>query len=354
MGLSYQEGFPIGKSPMFSEATVDFTQQLPFPGKLKAQKKTAQALSQMEAVRFESIRRSVVFKVRDLYAQLYALDKENRYLSAAHKLLKLISDATAARYSTGQLDQEAVVKSQLALSRLTERRDDVGAERKILVSKLNGILDRPGDQPLGEVVSLPDVQQFVQPDDTAVKEVPDVKIQMANIAAAQSRIVSAKKDVWPDFLVGLGAGAQTNPVDNKIMPMAMLQFGITLPIWQSAKQRPLIQAANEDLNSAQATLRESEAATRSTFVSLAVRQRRNQRQIHLYREAILPQTQAAMDAARFAYMEGSGDFSTLIEDFNLWLESRIELARRESDLYSAWAEMESLSPSTAQSKGAVK
>jgi len=34
----------------------------------------------------------------------------------------------------------------------------------------------------------------------------------------------------------------------------------------------------------------------------------------------------------------------VIEDFNLWLDARVELARRESSRFATWAELETLLP----------
>jgi outer membrane protein TolC len=56
----------------------------------------------------------------------------------------------------------------------------------------------------------------------------------------------------------------------------------------------------------------------------------------------MPQTSAAFDAARSSYLAGRGDFSAVVEDFNLWLEARVQLARREADRFAAWAEIQSL------------
>ena len=56
----------------------------------------------------------------------------------------------------------------------------------------------------------------------------------------------------------------------------------------------------------------------------------------------MPQTSAAVDAARSAYLAGRGDFSTVVEDFELWLEARTELARREADRFATWAELEAV------------
>jgi outer membrane protein TolC len=75
---------------------------------------------------------------------------------------------------------------------------------------------------------------------------------------------------------------------------------------------------------------------------LAAEWRRANRQIDLYRQAIVPQSSAAVDAARAAYLVGRGDFLTVVDDFNRWLDARVELARREADRFATWAEVQAL------------
>jgi hypothetical protein len=51
---------------------------------------------------------------------------------------------------------------------------------------------------------------------------------------------------------------------------------------------------------------------------------------------------AAVDAARAAYLVGRGDFLTVVDDFDRWLDARVELARRDADRFTTWAEVEAL------------
>jgi outer membrane protein TolC len=71
-----------------------------------------------------------------------------------------------------------------------------------------------------------------------------------------------------------------------------------------------------------------------------------------YREGIVPETSAALDAARAAYLGGRGTFSTVIEDFNLWLEARVALARREADRFIARVGFERLTGAGVTRPGA--
>ena len=124
--------------------------------------------------------------------------------------------------------------------------------------------------------------------------------------------------------------------------MLTLRLGVELPFWRRQKQEPRIRAAEADLETARHELRDAEAEVRAQAARLASDWSQADRQVARYREGILPQSSATLDAARSSYLAGRGDFTTLIEDFNLWLEARDQLARREADRYAAWAGLEAL------------
>ncbi len=330
-------------NPEFSQAALEFSQALPFPGKRGRMRDAMSAEADMAAAELFTAERKLVADVRTAYSGLYALDREIDNLDASADLLKMISLTASARYEAGESDQEAVLKAQLAVFRLMERRESLVAERAIMAAELNRLLDRQDDSVLATAAGLPDVPS-IKADEAWITDAPDVAARQAAIAAAQARLESAKRDVYPDFLVGVGGGIERNVMDGTQMPMAMIRFGVGLPIWQGSKQRPLIRAAEHDRRSAEEERRDAVAETRATLARLGAERQRAERQIVLYREGVIPQTHAALDAARAEYIAGRGDFSTVIEDFNMWLESRVELARLESERYSAWARTEALRP----------
>ena len=92
-----------------------------------------------------------------------------------------------------------------------------------------------------------------------------------------------------------------------------------------------------------ADLRAEEAATRGEAATLVARWRRDEAQVVLYREGIVPQSALALQAALASYRAGRGDFSMVIEDFRMWLEARALLAAREADRFATWAEVRYLS-----------
>ena len=321
-----------------STATLEYRQDLPYPGKRKARREAAEASAAVRAMELEAARRTVAEQVRSLYGRIYALDQERTALDAAADLMALLQSTVSSRYSSGGASQEEVLKAQLESSRISERLADLEADRSAMVAGLNRLLDRPGESGLGRTRTLPEVTWPDKPlEQLALADSADVASKRAAVEEAARRVREAELDLRPDFSVGVGGG-----VDRMLEPVAMFRFGVGLPVWLSKKQRPLLHAAQRELDAAKEDLRDAEAFARSQSASLVARWKRDQGQIRKYRDAIIPQSNAALDAARYSYASGRGDFRSVIEDFNSWLEAMTQSARREADRFVTWAEVQTL------------
>lgn len=339
-GMIQNADFPnytIGTEDM-SMAGFEVRQPLPYPGKLRARVEAARAETALREAEAVDLERRIAAEVRSLYARVYALDRERQALSAARELVELMSATASARYSSGQTEQEALIKAQLQVTRLEEQLDDLAADRQARVAELNRWLDRPGDSPLGDVASLPAVTAPpASLDALAVDRSSRVRVARTAVEAAERRLATARLDVKPDFSPSAGLAYR-----GALGPVLTLRVGVDLPFRKSQRQEPMIRAAEAELEMARQELRDAEAMVRSEASSKAADWSKADRQILRYREGILPQTSTALDAARSSYLAGRGDFSTLVEDFNLWLEARVQLARREADRFAAWAALEAL------------
>jgi outer membrane protein TolC len=343
------DDYTVGSVDM-SMLSVEVRQDLLWPGKRTAARDRATAQAEVEAARLELARRTLVAQVRVVYARLYAADRERQALVAADELLDMLAETVAARYAAGEAEQEAVIKAQLQGSRVAERLDDLLAERSSMVAGLNRLLDQPGGEPLGEVVSLPPAT-FPEGSwwELAESNAPDVEVAARAVEEAELRLEVARIEAKPNLSAGAGLGYRGD-----LDPALILRFGVEIPFWREEKQKPAIRAAEQELAMAAAELRDTVALARAEAARLVAERERADRQILRYREAIVPQTSAAVDTARASYLAGRGDFSTVVEDFELWLEARTELARRESDRFTVWAELEALVAPTPAGEGEAK
>jgi len=342
-------GFPkftVGTDEM-SMIGPEVRQGLLYPGKREARRQAARAETEIRGAELDLLQRMVAAQVRTLYARLYALDRERQSLEAARELLEMLSATVAARYGAGQAEQEAVIKAQLEVSRLGERLDDLSADRKTLVAALNRLRDLPGEAPLGSVPVLPPAAFPASSlEELVLANSAEVASKQAAVSAAARRLDVAKLELKPNLSAGAALGLR-----GSFDPAVTLRFGLEWPLWRKQKQEPMIHAAEHELAMAQADLRDAQAAARSEAARLAAEWQRSERQIQRYQQAIVPQTSAAIDAARSSYLAGRGDFLTVVDDFNRWLDARVQLASREAERFSTWAEVEALiaSPTGSQS-----
>lgn len=339
--FTLEENVSSLSSPNFIKGEMMLKQELPFPGKRSTLGKSAGAESEMEFANLVYTNRQITKDVRTIYAELYSIDSELDALKLAQELLKMLEATAAVRYSTGEGDQESQIKAQLEQSRLLEKVTDINAKRKEMSSELNRLLGRQGNHSIGKVVALPIVsltqQDLEKSQQLALANAPSVLLKTYAVKAAKYKVESADLDFRPDFFIGAGIG-----YDNDYEPMALLSFGITLPIWQNVKQKPLKRAADLKVDESAKLLEEAKLAVSSEITNLIARWNRDQKQVVIYKDAIIPQTSAALNSARASYLSGRADFSVVIEDYNLWLDARTQLARREADRYVTWAGFDAL------------
>jgi len=170
-----------------------------------------------------------------------------------------------------------------------------------------------------------------------VENSPEVAVRRAEVLASERRLRVARLERGPDLLAGAGVGFRGGRD-----PVVTLRLGMDLPIWGAQRQLPMIRAAEQDLEASRQSLRDAEAGARAEAARLAADWQRAGRQVTRYTQAIEPQASLALDAARAAYTTGRGDFSTVVEDFDLWLEARTGRARREAERFTTWAELQAL------------
>lgn len=324
--------YTVGEEDM-SMAGVEVRQAIPYPGKRPARREAARAETALREAELQAVARQIAGEVRILYARLYAVDQETATLGAARELLDLISATAASRYATGEAEQEALLKAQLAITRLEGQRDDLELERHDVVAELNRWLDRTGEAHVGTVSALPQVELPAQPlEELAVARSAEVAMARAAVSLAEKKLAAVRLDVKPDFTPTAGLASR-----GSLGAVLTLRFGVEVPLWKSNKQLETIRAAEAEAEAARREVDDAAAVARAEAVHMEAEWIRAERQLLRYREGILPQTSAVFDAARASYLTGGGDFSTVVEDFALWVEARAELARLEADRYIAWA-----------------
>lgn len=283
----------------------------------------------------------LIMALRTEYGRLYAVDRERSILGDSEELARLLVETATARYVSGGTDQATVLRAQLEHTRLSERATDLDAERREVVITINRLMNQPPETPLGEVRELPEPPALGGTlsglADVAAARAPNVSIRQADVAAAASRVELAREELRPNFTVG-GSLFWQGGLDRVVA----VTLGVEWPWRKDRKQRPLVAAAEQELEAARLDMADASAGMRAEGARLVAEISRAEEQIVRYRSGLLPQSSAALDAARASYLGGRGDFASVLDEFRRWIEIRVELARREASRFQARAELDVL------------
>ena len=349
-------GFPkwtIGSDPM-SMIGVSVRQPLLTKERKSARRASAEADVGLRRAEAGLSASGLSTAVRTTYAELYAVDRERAILDDTQEIARLLVETAMARYTAGATDQASVLRAQVEQTRVSQRAIDLDARRTALVVSINRLLNEPPDTPLGEVRSLPEPLRLADSStrlpDLAAAHAPDVSTRQADVSAAARRVEVARAELRPNYTVGGGLYWQGG-VDRVVS----VTFGVEWPARKSRKQLPLLAASERELEAARHDLDDAAAGMRAEAARLVAEIARDDRQIEQFRSAVLPQSAATFDAVRASYLTGSGDFSSVLDEFRRWTEARVELVGLEAGRFALRSQLAALvnAPAPGDSAGVV-
>lgn len=330
-------GFPtyrVGDAEM-SMIGPQLSQAIPFPGKRGARRRAAEAGVTVRERELEALQRDLVRDVRVAYAQAYALGAERRALVEGREALASLAASARDRYSAGSAESEPMIEARLALHRIDARLDDLEAEWAGVSSAMARLLGTDGQPELArdpELPAVPSSEDFAARRDAS--RAPELAVRAAETGAAEAELRAARMERLPDFVAGAGVGFR-----GSMDKVVTLRLGMDLPLWGGSETRAKARVAEQQLLAARAAERGALLSARSDYQRLLQEGIRSEAQVRRYRELIVPDSKLAYESARSNYRVGRGEFAAVLTNFQAWLDARAELARREAEVFSHWAEL---------------
>jgi outer membrane protein, heavy metal efflux system len=316
---------------------------IPFPGKLGLAARVASERAEAERARS----RDAAWDTRAQAAMaFYELYQMNRSLEVANQTFRILQDLVSTvqtMYGVGESRQADVLRAQVELARMTEDITRMETERVSAAARLNALLVLAPTAPVGSPVrpSFPDT---LPPLDSLITEAerqrPMVLAAEAEVRAAQASERSSRREIWPDFQIGVQYGWR--PMDVGTDHMISLMLGLNLPVFAGSRQLAMRQEAAAMRQMAAADLEGMRSDTRSRVAELYAAAERARRLGMLYQGTILPQAQTTVASALAAYRVGGVDFMTLLDDQMTVNRYRQDLYALEAQRGQALAELEML------------
>lgn len=325
-------------SGLLGSREIMLTQSFPFPGKRGLmtemadwEEKAARELA-LEAAR------DVVTQVKVAYFELFMLERQLSTLRESDSALRDVIQVTRVRYETGVAGQSDLLLAQVERSALDGDIRHLQAQVRAARAKLNLLLARPADAPLGriEVAGPSPFSATLEELSASARTMrPLLRAVEREVDAASAAERLARISARPDFMASAGYMQLPGAED-----MWRAEIGITLPVWKGRKQDA---AAREAARRRAAALKMLENERNQVGISVQEQYAHvsSEREIvALYDDEILPQAELAYSSARANYLTGQVTFLVLLESLRKWIELRRMYYEflADSEMHLAWLE----------------
>lgn len=337
-------GYYVAPDHLQGRQELILGQEFPFFGKRGLRREVSRSDARVEGHNARATQLDVDFDVKRAFYQYVGLSETARVLDSEADLLRRMRDVAQVRYASGTSEQQEVLKIELALSRLADEatinRRDIAATRAFLNELIGRTARSPLTAPEWNVPDVTGIDALANPDSARARR-PDVAAAREQTVRAESSRRLARKEYIPDFMLGVdyefGAGEDG---------WWELMAGVNLPIWLG-KRRAMVREAEAMQKSAEyeltaVTLRGDRELQEAVERARAARER-----LDRFKNAIIPQAEAAFASSEAGYRSGRVEFLDYLDSERALLETRREYANVIAELGMQMAELERRSGASA-------
>lgn len=322
---------------------LQLMQMVPVGGKLGLGAKVAESRAVAARARADDVRWEQRSRVAMAFYELYKADRAARIADETRRLLRDVAATAQSMYAVGDGAQGDILRARVEVARMTEDIVRMQAMRVAMASRLNGLLDEPLDTAIAEPI-LPALPDSLPPVAALIREADAnramIRAGEAEVQGAMDAERLARRELWPDLVVGVQVGQQRGDMGTERMGSLML--GATLPVFARDRQLQMRSEAAAMRAMARADVAAMRAETRARVAELHADFTRARNLRALYRTTVLPQAQAAVSASLAAYRVGSVNLMTLLDNQMTVNRYRQELFALDAEAGTAIAELEML------------
>jgi cobalt-zinc-cadmium efflux system outer membrane protein len=326
----------------FAYVGLGVSQDIPYPGKLRLRGDIARKEADVIQEKSETVRRAVLAGVKMAYFKLGYFAKQQSILAGDSQLLQQVEQAAESRYRNGMGNQQEVLQAQLERTKLLREIATNELETGKVQAEIKQFLNRSQSSPdieVGEPSESAPTYTFEQLLDAAKANNPEIIGAQKMIERQGLQVDLAKKDFYPDFNIQY-MWQRTDPT--QFRANYMLTLGVRIPIYRTRRQQPELAEAEADQSRAR-----SEHDSQIQQIAFQLRQEylgaeKSAELLKIYREGLVPQARAALQAGMAAYQSNRQDFQALLASFLDVLKLDEEYWQTLSEHEMALAQIEAL------------
>ena len=335
------EGIPWRHPGSLSRAEdykVGLSQTFPFPGNLSLRSEAATRDAEGLHQRYLDRERELITRLKKAYFDYYAAVRTIEAHDDHLKLMEATEKISDAKFRTGAVSQQDVLKPQL--EQVLLHSEVIAAEQMKGSARaaINAILHRPADAPLGDPVArVPSDEPFDVADLTAraLRSRPDLLAAELRVRSTQTSLRLADREAsLPDFAVG---------VDYMQIPGMPDGYGAMLSInlpWFTGKRSAAARGLEHTLRGDEAALDAARARARFEVRDAWLRTESARRSAALLRNELIPKTAQTVEVSRTAYEKDKSSFLDLLDAERSLRDVKLKYIQAVTQYESAVADLE--------------
>lgn len=326
-----------GTWPDTSEKRYMVQQEFPWLGKRGLREGIAVKDAEIMQRELESMTRDVVMMVKENYYDLYAVQRIIGITREEEAVVRRIAKVAETMYAAGDRSQTDVIKAQAEITMLKQKLLETQVQEATLKAKLNTLLNRRADSPLGAAATPPEVTFHGDVEGLfalAATNRPEVQAAQAQIERYELEKRLMAKESVPDYKLGLEYRDLGTSED-----MVMVTVSVDLPVWRS-KVRAGVREAEQMRASSQAAREAAERQSALDVQDASFKFQTARRTLELYRTELIPQAEARFSSSEAGYRVGKVDFMDLLESERFLLGAKMMVAMTEGTMGMQAARLE--------------
>jgi outer membrane protein TolC len=305
-------------SQVLSNLSIMYSQELPFPGKLKLRGEMASKEAEAAFQQYEAVELGVVSRLKQAYFRLQYTYAASDLLLRNRDLLNRLVSVTEVRYSVGRAAQQDVFKAQTQVSILETRLVKLEQGRISSEAEINSILNRRPGTPIGRPEDLKPKEltaTLEELDAAAFQNSPMLRRDQKMIERSALAVNSARKEYYPDVTLSGGYFNQ-----GSMPPMYQVQASFKVPIYYWRKQRAGVNEQVSLLSEARRTYEATDQSLHYRIKDDYAMAQASSRLMKLYTQTVVPQGNLALESSLSTYETGAVDFLSVLTNFTTVLD----------------------------------
>lgn len=317
--------YAFNQEPM-TQVQLGIQQMFPRGNSLEIKSQRAISMSLAEDAKTENQRRKIKQEVRETWLELYYWLNAEHVIRKNYNLFSELVSVTKQQYAAGRQKQQDVIRSELELGMLDDRKMKVKTQLEITREKLTKFLG--DDFSVTKLDSTLPVFNIQQNQSTWLELHPMLRMEQALVSMSEKNVDLAKQSYKPSWMLDLTYGKRektASGVERADFSSAMVMFD--LPLFTGERQDKKVAASKHRLNSALNKREERKRELTKMWQSSTVKAKRLSQRIKQYENLLVPKSSENTKAAMFAYQSGRGAFTALMRAQIIELETQLRALR---------------------------